>query len=130
MNIEDYNNLPETISMDELEGIYEKFIIDSRSEKIQLSLTKLSLLSDKQWHTYELPCEVVQQAVSNWLYDNWISDSGDFLATALLASYSFGLKKSIFIKALEQFAGGTKSEYQNDLDNSVGDSINPYWSLE
>jgi hypothetical protein len=35
----------------------------------------------------------------------------------------------LFERAFEQYAGDQRREYQEMLDRSPGDSIDPYWSM-
>lgn len=128
MDLTDYEEIPEGISQKKLVILYDKFFDESREESIYESCEKLEILSEKQWHTYKLPSMEVRNEFTAWITKNWSNDQ-KYLETVLLVCYSFGLSKSVFMKAFTQYDGDSKSEFEEDLLRSDGNYMDPYWSF-
>ena len=128
MNIEDYENIEDGISVEKLNSIYDVFFKETDNESQELSIEKLEILSEKQWHTYENPKTEVQENLKKWLYSNWV-ESDEYLELVMVVCYSFALDKDIYAKALNSYTGDYRAEFLKDIENSKGDYIDPYWSM-
>jgi len=129
MNLEGYENLPEGLDKDELQNIYTIFFEELNSDDDEEMRAKLDILCDKQWHTYELPNDDIQEKIRTWLVNNWREEQ-EYLELILGVCYCFGLDKKLYVRALDVYQGEHKSEYENDLKQSDGDFIDPYWSMK
>ena len=87
-------------------------------------------LGDKQWHTYELPSKELQIRMKNWLIQSGVLDSSENLADALVVSFYFGLDKEFYKTILNRYVGENKWQFVKDFENSLGDTIDPWWSLK
>ena len=128
MNIEEYESIPDSISSSEVHK-YTMNILTS-SESVFSALSKLDIIADRQWHTYVLPSTELQAALRKWLISNWVSNSQEYMESILALSYCFGLDKELYQKALENYSGEHKAEFQKNLSKSLGKTINPWWSME
>jgi len=129
MELDEYHALPDGMDKDQVEKIINVFIDEFCADDFLIAVEKLEILSDLQWHCYELPEKEMQQIMTKWLNDNWIENQS-FLVLVLKVSHSFGLGKNIYEKALGKYTGSDKENYLKDLVNSKGDYIDPYWSLK
>jgi len=130
MKREDLNNYPEYPSKEIVER-FCNFVLDEADKFVpEDTLGDLNYLGDKQWHTYELPSKVLQERITNWLIQNWTSNSNKFLEGVMGVCYCFALDKEIVQKALELYDGEFKQEYKRHLDKSLGDNMDPWWSMK
>ena len=128
MDVCEYENLPEGLDKDQLKKIFSKFFGELEADSYEDTCAKLEILCDKQWHTYELPDEDIQTKMRGWVVDNW-RETEEHLELIMGICYSFGLDKELFARALGVYQGEHKAEYENDLKQSLGDFIDPYWSM-
>ena len=127
MNIEDYENLPDGLDPLTIWEHTRITLIESEERDRCLTLRKLHELAHDQWHTYEIPPSGLRDHLQNWLHEHW-QHSYQFIESVLLIAYSFCLSKEIYSKALEEFPGAFRLSEQ-DLEQSAGESMNPWWSL-
>ncbi len=125
MNVEDYEDLPDGMSLDEVERIFGLWYEASKNENLDTSLNKLNILGDKQWHTYDFPSDDVRDRLTVWLSEK-IIDEESMLEDALGACYSFALSKKLFESYFSRYNGEHKDEFQIYLGRSAGDFIDPY----
>jgi hypothetical protein len=124
------DNYPEDPGKQIVENFCNLVLQESDKEIVAETMKKLLHLGDKQWHTYELPSKDLQQKIRQWLINNWVSNSDDFLEGFLITFYNFALDKEAYIKALDPYRGKYKSEFKAHLENSHGDNIDPWWTLK
>lgn len=128
MDLEDYKNLPEGMSKEEVETLCLEFLNDFSGKYSEDVLDKINIICDKQWHTYELPSGNIMEAMSEWL-DSYCEIEAFSSDIVMRIAYCFGLEKKIFEKVAKVYGQSEISEYKEDLQNSSGDRIDPYWSL-
>ncbi|UXI70446.1 hypothetical protein [Tahibacter amnicola] len=128
MDLDEYEDLPETISAAQVEVLVDVFINEQRSGSGKDWFAKLEILADKQWHTYSEPSLSVREKVTSWILEAW-EDSDDFLELAMGVAYSFCLRKQVFERAFVAYNGSQKVEFAEMLENSPGDNMDAYWSL-
>ena len=130
MDLEYYRKLPDYIDSSEVEK-YCFLILNEANQEVRTdTISKLREMCDRQWHTYELPSSDIQFALKEWLIQNWISNSDEYLEVLMSIAFNFGLDKAFFTKALSHYDGRHKIEFQRDLDKSLGDNIDPWWSMK
>ena len=129
MKLEDYENLPDSMSRVEIQRYCLHALRESETESIAETLAKLEELSQRQWHTYELPDPALQRMLRQWLIDRWVSPDQAYLESVLGLSYCFALDKAIFIQALESYCGEHHQEFEQALETSQGDRLDPWASL-
>ncbi|WP_070218333.1 MULTISPECIES: hypothetical protein [unclassified Janthinobacterium] len=127
MNIKEYENLPDGLHPLTVWEHTRIALIESEGEDKFLTLRKLRELAHHQWHTYEIPPSGLRDHLQRWLQEHW-QHSYQFIESVLLIAYSFCLNKGIYSKALEEFPGAFSLSEQ-DLEQSAGESMNPWWSL-
>jgi hypothetical protein len=127
MKYSEIDNYPEYPDKKVIERFCNLVLQESEKEIVTETLKKLRHLGDKQWHTYELPSKDLQQRIRQWLINNWISNSEEFLEGFLITFYNFALDKEAYIKALDLYHGEYKSQFLASLENSPGDNIDPWW---
>lgn len=128
MNLDEYKSLSDAIDIGELQRVFDIFFSELGKDEITTTYEKLYLLCDLQWHTYGLPSKDIQDKLSSWLISNW-TDDDNFYELVLSACYCFGLSKELFQRALRQYNGDQKWEYELYLSGSSGENIDPYVSL-
>jgi hypothetical protein len=128
MKLEEYDHLPDGMTAAEVAELIDIFLgaqsADSRRERFM----KLETICDKQWHTYELPGQEVQEKIQRWIEVNW-EDSIEYFELAMGLCYCFALSKRLFEEALKDYAGEQRWEYVQMLENSNAETLDPYWSL-
>lgn len=125
---EDLNNYEEYPSQEVIEEFIDFVIRNSLNEDLMLTLEKLVDLGDKQWHCYEEPKMHVKEKLRNFLTSNWTNET-DYLENVLILSYCFALDKSFYQKALNSYSGKHYKNFEKDLINSLGENIDPYWTM-
>jgi len=130
MQLSEYKLLPDYIEPAEVEKYCFLILQESALETVAQTLEKLNEMSDRQWHTYQLPPRELQDELKKWLIQNWTSNSSEYLESIMGLSYCFGLDKEFFSKALAYYEGRFKNGFRRDLDNSVGEFIDPWWSMK
>ena len=127
---EDIDKYPEYPSEDIIKMFVDYVIQNSIDEDPKKTLSKLGDLGDKQWHTYqELPIEY-KNNIKEFLIRIWNNNDNEFLESILSISYCFALEKGFYKKAFENYSGNFKSDFERDLNASVGEFINPWWTLK
>ncbi len=127
MQLSEYRHLPDYMKPVEVERYCLLILQESSLESVTQTLEKLQEMSDRQWHTYELPSKELRNKLKNWLIQNWTLNSSEYLESMMVLSYCFGLDKEFFSQALVHYDGKFKVKFQRDLENSAGDSIDPWW---
>lgn len=136
MKLIDYEQLPDGLSSEESEKLFWTWMVETADEDLKTSLSKLDLISDVQWHTYELPSRDVRQALSDWIGGVLvIHDVSPFeeqrLEILLGASYCYGLDKSLYERILASYTGESLAEFESNLKESEETThIDPYWSMQ
>jgi len=128
MLISDYEELPETVSVGEVSRLFRIFLDEEPEDSNETKFAKLSIISEKQWHTYSHQDDETKGLVAAWIERNWVRSS-QFLDCAIGLIYAFGLGKDLFVRALSVYEGEGETEYREMLDRSKGSDIDPYWSL-
>ncbi|ASF48177.1 hypothetical protein [Methylovulum psychrotolerans] len=129
MILQQYQDLPETMTKMAVAKLLADFLQAADSDTGEQNYAKLDIIGDKQWHTYEVADADVRQKLSHWLEANW-EENQDYFDMVLGVCYCFGLEKSLFMRALQGYHGEQLWEYVQMLDNSVGKTIDPYWSMK
>ena len=129
MQLSEYRHLPDYMKPAEVERYCFLILQESSLESVTQTLEKLREMSDRQWHTYELPSKELRNKLKNWLIQNWTSNSSEYLESMMVLSYCFGLDKEFFSQALAHYDGKFKVNFQRDLENSPDDRIDPWWRL-
>lgn len=130
MQLSEYRLLPDYMKPAEVEKYCILILRESSLEVVPQTLAKLREMSDRQWHTYELPSRSLQDELKNWLIQNWTTNSDEYLESVMVLGYCFGLDKEFFQKALSLYQGKSKNEFQRGLDKSDGEFIDPWWSMK
>ena len=133
MRIEDFENLPETISLDEVDQLLISILSEASGSSLQSKLEKLEILGDKQWHTYEPPKAITRQRLKEWILKNCDNEEvapENYVEAALSLSYDFGLDKEFYRKLLAIYDGENREEFLHHLEKSSGPNIDPWWSLK
>ncbi len=128
--LDEYEQLPDCMTVSEVHQHCMVILDDAVTDDVSLTLAKLDEMSNRQWHTYELPEATLQTRLREWLIDNWVSPDEAFLESVLGLAFCFGLDKDLFQQALRGYKGQHVGEFQQHLDESNGSSIDPWWSLK
>lgn len=137
MRLEDYKNLPETMSEEELYSLFSSIIADFKSKKVDKNelLDILTELMERQVLTYELLKDPLKTELDNLLCDLWNTEKYDDVDVMLSLIVSLGLEQS-FNKAKESISDNKNidknilQEIQEAI-NDTGDHItNPYYDYE
>ncbi len=129
MKYEDLYEMPEYPAPDIVEKLCFLVLDESQEMGIDITMERIDELSDKQWHTYEWPSDILKERITCWLEENWNVASNEYFLFVLGVGYCFALNKTFFKKALDQYNGEHKKEFEDDYNNSPQDFINPWWSL-
>ena len=130
MELSEYRKLPDQMDISEVEKYCFLILEEARLDSREITISKLCEMCNRQWHTYKLPSTDLQTALKDWLINNWITNSNDYLETIMVIAFNFGLDKAFFAKAYSFYDGLSMVEFQRDLDKSTGDNINPWWSMD
>ncbi len=130
MKYTDISKYPEFPPNDIVEKFCDLVLEESEKEIAQETLGKLQYLGDKQWHTYCVPSKELQQRIKSWLIKNWVSNSSEYLESLLVISFDFSFDKEFYKTALDLYQGKHKSEFTAHLENSLGDNIDPWWTMK
>ena len=129
MNIKEYDNLPESMKPKDIHAYCLQILKEANTDTREITLGKLNILGDKQWHTYELLPMEVRIKIREWLIQNWTDNSQQYLEDVMGIAYCYALEKGIFAEALKLYRGEHKKEFEDNLANSAGDHIDPWWSM-
>lgn len=130
MKFEDLEHYPEYPSLEVVEWFCDLALAESEKEIPEEVLGKLLVLSDKQWHTYQLPSNEIKGKIKNWLIQSGLLDSKKFLVSLLVISFSFSLDKEFYKKILDMYSGSDKWQFQRNYNNSLGVDMDPWWTLK
>jgi hypothetical protein len=132
MDINDYNNLPDGMSMLEVEHVFNLWLAQAKNESLEVTLSKLDILSDLQWHSYELPSKDTRDKLTQWIMDKCEKVANESIDILLGACYCFGLNTGLYRKLLDIYTGESLEEFQSKLDKSADTYgyIDPYVSLK
>jgi hypothetical protein len=125
INRTELESLPDYLSLAEVERLSLQVLAQSSQSNSNGTFTLLSILADHQWHNYALPSHELSVAIEGWLKHNLNEDSAE---NCLKISYCFALSRNFYELALGMYHGES-DEYFNDLQHSLGDRIDPYWSM-
>lgn len=128
MRVEDYEQLPDGMTQEEVLILLEKFLRHEAEDSLADRYRMFEVICDRQWHCYVEQNILVKQRLENWINANWL-DSQEFMRLALGICYSFGLSKALFQRILAKYRADDKWEYVDNLERSPGDTIDSYWSL-
>ena len=126
LGIDEYENLPDGMNPASIWELAEVALTKSEDET-DINLRRLATLSHLQWHTYEIPPQILRENMQRWLLQHW-AHTDEFVESVLLIAYSFALDRQIYAKALAEFPD-PYGEHARDLDQSPGDNMDPWWSL-
>ena len=129
-SFEDLNKLEEYPPRHVVEEFVDFVLKNSVDEPLTTTFEKLEELSDKQWHTYELPSDKVKQKLKNFIISHWTDNTPEFLESVLIISACFALDKVFFKTVLDNYKGESFKEFETDLLKSPDETIDPYWSLK
>ena len=129
-SFDDLNKLEEYPPRHVVEEFVDFVIKNSADEPLRVTLEKLEELSDKQWHTYELPADNVKLKLKNFIISHWVDNTPEFLESILVISCCFALDKTFFKSALDKYKGESFKEFETDIIKSPDENIDPYWSLK
>jgi hypothetical protein len=130
MTLTEYKNLPDGMTKEEVLDLSNKCLDEAEHESVSATLEKLNILADHQWHTYELPDSMLRARLRQWLIQNWIENSQQYLESVLGLCYCFGLDKEFYAKALENYTGEHAEEFRRNFSKSDGENIDPWWSMK
>ena len=125
-----YRYLPDYMASADVSQLTHQTLIHSSNEEPDVTLKKLRILGDRQWHTYRASTNSICAQLTSWISENSASASQDFIEGALVIAYCFGLKKEMYAQLLDNYRGQHRTEFEQDLERSVGNYINPWWSME
>ncbi|HZL89254.1 MAG TPA: hypothetical protein VFB96_12825 [Pirellulaceae bacterium] len=129
MQTEDLENLPDYLEPADVWRLSEQVLQESTQESVSATLRKLNVLADQQWHGYEPAPRDLRERLTRWLVQNWQSGSEEYLEAVLGLTYCYGLDKRIYREALCAYHGPFRKEFERNLERSVGENIDPWWSL-
>ncbi|OPY88304.1 MAG: hypothetical protein A4E71_00515 [Smithella sp. PtaU1.Bin162] len=130
MNVEDYNRLPDGLTPKEVRAYLTTLLKESEAENPDVTVEKLILLGERQWHTYELLPRGMRSQLQEWIIKNWTDGSEKCLESFLIIACDYALDKEIFAQALKRYHGKSAGEFERDLANSREDYVDPWWSMK
>ncbi|WP_417538930.1 hypothetical protein [Marinobacter sp.] len=117
------------MNSDEFGSLSTRLIKEGAGRHTQDTIEKMHVLCDKQWHTYELPSLGARKAASHWVHEYLDTASPDPELAAKVV-YCFGLNRELLAQIIECYGYYVDlSEYEEDLEHSGGDFVDPYWTL-
>lgn len=128
MDYKKADKLPETLSLVKVETLCNDFLKECHNDYSDQAMEYLYKLADKQWHTYETPSTALKKEVTVWL-NKYCDNHAVFNDLVLNIAFSFALEKSFFEKIATQYGEHVLDECSEDLRNSKGNNVDPYWSL-
>ncbi|MBC1987436.1 hypothetical protein HCB44_08015 [Listeria sp. FSL L7-0229] len=137
MRLEDYKNLPETMSEEELYSLFSGIIADFDNKKVDKNdfLDILTELMERQVLTYAILKEPLITELDNLLCSLWNTENYNDVDVMLSLIVSLGLEKS-FNKAKESIAENKDidkkilQEIQEAIDDTGEHIANPYYDYE
>ncbi|MCD2223140.1 hypothetical protein LAX75_00430 [Listeria cossartiae] len=137
MRLEDYKNLPETMSEEELYSLFSGIIADFDNKKVDKNdfLDILTELMERQVLTYAILKEPLITELDNLLCSLWNTENYNDVDVMLSLIVSLGLEKS-FNKAKESIAENKDidkkilQEIQEAIDDTGEHIANPYYGLQ
>lgn len=137
MRLEDYKNLPETMSEEELYSLFSGIIADFDNKKVDKNdfLDILTELMERQVLTYAILKEPLITELDNLLCSLWNTENYNDVDVMLSLIVSLGLEKS-FNKAKESISENKDidkkilQEIQEAIDDTGEHIANPYYDYE
>lgn len=137
MRLEDYKNLPETMSEEELYGLFSKIIADFNNKKVDKNefLDILTELMERQVLTYALLKKPLKSELDNMICSLWNTENYNDVDVMLSLIVSLGLEKS-FEKVKESISDNKNidkkilQEIQETIDDTGEHIANPYYDYE
>lgn len=133
--IEKYKNLPDYMSIDDLEKEFSNFltIIKSRECDLIESLESLTELSDRQWHTYKFINEKIKFEIENWILNILNFESLEIIELIFFPTGTLGLSR-VFETLKESLKMNLESDIRKEIEEFIkecdGNVDDPYYSLK
>lgn len=128
MNIDDYNDLPLGMSEEDIDRYVHIWLEDSINDDFKMALDKLRILCNRQGDTFKVPPSKTKALLIDWLLRNWTPCDEYYITVGLSACTAFCLTKSFFMKFFSQYHGKNRWEYEQYLNMSIGDDMDPWAS--
>ncbi|MBC1461253.1 hypothetical protein HB791_10720 [Listeria welshimeri] len=137
MRLENYKNLSEAMSEEELYNLFSGAIADFNDKKVDKNefLDILTELMERQVLTYELLKEPLKTELDNLLCSLWNTENYNDVDVMLSLIVSLGLEKS-FNKAKESISNNKNidknilQEIQEAIEDTGEHIANPYYDYE
>ena len=135
MLLEDYADLPDYMTIEELEKHFTKLITLAEKgsgvndEKISEALYELS---DRQWHTYEMLSDTLKEKIEDWISRVWNTKSPDLIENITSIICRLGLVKSFELvkKSInEDISNEIKEILETTIKEINGHIDDPYYSM-
>lgn len=136
MLLEDYADLPDYMTTEELEKHFAKLIdlaekVSSvNDEKISEALYELS---DRQWHTYEMLSDTLKEKIEDWVNKAWNTKSPELIENITSIIGRLGLVKSFELvkKSInEDISDEIKVILETTIKEINGHIDDPYYSMK
>ncbi|EJE1078930.1 hypothetical protein M4H08_002800 [Listeria monocytogenes] len=137
MRLEDYKNLPETMSEEELYSLFSKIIDDFTNKKVDKNelLDILTELMERQVLTYAILKEPLKIELDNLICGLWNTENYNDVDVMLSLIVSLGLERS-FNKVKESISDNKNidkniiQEIQETIEDTGEHIANPYYDYE
>lgn len=134
MRLQDYKELPETMSEEEIYNLFSKAITNFKDNQIDKDelLEILMELMERQVLTYEILKKPIKTELDDLLYSLWNTKNYNDVDVMLSLMVSLGLEKS-FNKAKESIVEDENiepkilKEIQEAIDDTGDNIANPYY---
>lgn len=136
MLLEDYADLPDYMTTDELEKHFIELIdfagkvSEVNDEKISEALYELS---DRQWHTYEILSDALKKKIEDWINKSWNTKSPELIENITSIIGRLGLAKSFELvkKTInEDISDEIKEILETTIKEINGHIDDPYYSMK
>ncbi len=114
-----YRFLPDYIDPADVLQLTQQTLQNSTNEEPDVTMKKLRILGDRQWHTYRAATNSVCVQLTSWIGDHSSSESQDFIEGALVIAYCYGLTKEMYVQLLGNYRGQHRNEFEKDLERSA-----------
>lgn len=126
MLLDTVNNLPETTDSNTINDLLRKVLSDktmSFDDKIECMV----ILSEKQWHNYELLDAVIKDRIEEWFIDNTSQLSRANVDSVISVVAYLGLQKVYNSLLHTKFHDESINHVIQEAKSELGDSVaNPY----
>lgn len=129
-----FANLPETISPQEVEHEVDRLIqykYDNSYDDEEL-MDAWVIIADRQFHTFQLPSEILKEKIYQWLVRNWTVDMV-FQSRMCMIIGNFGIEKGLTLlkQELNNYLPDNVRIEISETIQELGDHINdPYYDLK